>query len=86
VSIGSAFDPTGNKFAAYYPPDITLIPDFFSAIAYRSVEKKPARIVSSIAMFYDLEAPIEFAARSNPYWQTMAFGISSRATCRRCCG
>lgn len=54
-------DPTGKKFAEYYPPEISLVPDFFSADAYRSVEQKPARIVTSIAMFYDLESPIEFA-------------------------
>lgn len=54
-------DPTGKKFAEYYPADVALVPDFFSADAYRSVEKKQARIVTSIAMFYDLEAPIEFA-------------------------
>ncbi len=54
-------DPTGRKFASYYPPEISLVPDFFSADAYRSVEKKPARIVTSIAMFYDLESPIEFS-------------------------
>jgi hypothetical protein len=54
-------DPTGKKFKEYYPADVALVPDFFSADAYRSVEKKPARIVTSIAMFYDLEAPIEFA-------------------------
>lgn len=54
-------DPTGRKFAEYYPADITLIPDFFSSSAYRAVESKSARIVTSIAMFYDLEAPIEFA-------------------------
>jgi hypothetical protein len=54
-------DPTGNKFSEYYPPDIQLIPDFFSAASYHEIEKKPARIVTSIAMFYDLEAPIEFA-------------------------
>jgi hypothetical protein len=53
-------DPTGKKFAEYYPPEIELIPDFFSADAYHTVEDKPARIVTSIAMFYDLEAPIEF--------------------------
>jgi C-methyltransferase C-terminal domain/Putative zinc binding domain/Methyltransferase domain len=53
-------DPTGKKFAAYYPADIKLVPDFFSAPAYRSVETKNARIVTSIAMFYDLEAPVEF--------------------------
>ena len=54
-------DPTGKKFAEYYPTEISLVPDFFSADAYRSVESKPARIVTSIAMFYDLESPIEFA-------------------------
>lgn len=54
-------DPTGKKFAEYYPPEVRLVPDFFSAQAYRSVETKPAKIVTSIAMFYDLEAPIEFA-------------------------
>lgn len=54
-------DPTGKKFAEYYPADVTLVPDFFSADAYHSVESKKARIVTSIAMFYDLDAPIVFA-------------------------
>lgn len=54
-------DPTGRKFSQYYPPEITLVPDFFSADAYHSVESKPASIVTSIAMFYDLESPIDFA-------------------------
>ena len=54
-------DPTGRKFMEYYPQDVSLVPDFFSSDAYRSVTDKPAKIVTSIAMFYDLEAPIEFA-------------------------
>jgi len=54
-------DPTGHKFASYYPSDIKLVPDFFSATAFRSVTDKKAKIVSSIAMFYDLEDPISFA-------------------------
>lgn len=54
-------DPTGKKFAKYYPDDIKLLPDFFSAGAFRSLDTKPARIVTSIAMFYDLESPVEFA-------------------------
>jgi C-methyltransferase./Hypothetical methyltransferase. len=54
-------DPTGKKFAQYYERDIKLVPDFFSADAFRSVETKPAQIVTSIAMFYDLESPVEFA-------------------------
>lgn len=54
-------DPTGKKFANYYTTDITLVPDFFSVEAFRSVEKSPAKIVTSIAMFYDLESPVNFA-------------------------
>ncbi|EGI77339.1 class I SAM-dependent methyltransferase [Hylemonella gracilis] len=54
-------DPTGKKFAQYYPADIKLVPDFFSAAAYKSAMNKPAKIITSIAMFYDLEDPIAFA-------------------------
>jgi hypothetical protein len=54
-------DPTGRKFAHCYPDTIRLIPDFFSAAAYRAAESRPAKIVTSIAMFYDLDAPVEFA-------------------------
>jgi hypothetical protein len=54
-------DPTGAKFKQYYTDDIALVPDFFSADAYSTVEKKPARIVTSIAMFYDLDHPVGFA-------------------------
>jgi hypothetical protein len=54
-------DPTGKKFAQYYPDDVKLVPDFFSAEAYSSTGAKPAKIITSIAMFYDLEDPIAFA-------------------------
>ena len=54
-------DPTGNKFKAYYPSDVKLVPDFFSAASYLSVTQKPAKIITSIAMFYDLDLPINFA-------------------------
>ena len=54
-------DPTGNKFRQYYTDGMALVPDFFSAVNYRSVSDKPARIITSIAMFYDLEDPVGFA-------------------------
>lgn len=54
-------DPTGTKFAAFYPDDIVLIPAFFSAAVSRSRIAAPARIVTSIAMFYDLDDPVAFA-------------------------
>jgi hypothetical protein len=54
-------DPTGVKFHEFYPADIALVPEFFSAAAYRSVfGAEPARLVTSIAMFYDLEDPLAF--------------------------
>ncbi|MGO9306258.1 MAG: class I SAM-dependent methyltransferase [Candidatus Korobacteraceae bacterium] len=54
-------DPTGEKFRSYYSDDITLVPDFFSAEAFRRSGASPARIITSVAMFYDLEDPIGFA-------------------------
>jgi hypothetical protein len=54
-------DPTGQKFQQYYTDDIILVPDFFSAATYRATGAAPANIVTSIAMFYDLENPIGFA-------------------------
>jgi len=54
-------DPTGEKFRQYYPDGVQLVADFFSAENYRSVTGRPAKIVTSIAMFYDLEDPISFA-------------------------
>src|SRR4051812_5528888 len=53
-------DPTAEKFREFYPADVRMVPDFFSGAAYRSACSKPAKVVTSIAMFYDLEQPIEF--------------------------
>ncbi|MFM7070894.1 MAG: class I SAM-dependent methyltransferase [Planctomycetota bacterium] len=55
-------DPTGKKFWPLYPPEIQLVPDFFSRRNFvDAVGSKKARLITSIAMFYDLERPIEFA-------------------------
>jgi len=54
-------DPTGMKFKSYYPPHIGLIPEFFSAEAVQKAHGgKKAKIITSIAMFYDLEDPLAF--------------------------
>ncbi|MGE5457268.1 MAG: class I SAM-dependent methyltransferase, partial [Methanococcaceae archaeon] len=54
-------DPTGKKFAEYYTDDIILIPDFFSASVFKSIfNNTKAKIITSIAMFYDLESPLSF--------------------------
>jgi len=56
-------DPTGTKFADFYQDGIELVPDFFSTAAYQSKFKdRKAKIITSIAMFYDLEQPADFVA------------------------
>jgi hypothetical protein len=56
-------DPTGKKFQNFYVDGIELVPDFFSAEAFRTRFKSGgAKIVTSISMFYDLEAPLKFVA------------------------
>ena len=55
-------DPTGLKFSEYYPKEIRLIPEFFSAAAVsEALGKKKAKVITSFSMFYDLEDPIAFA-------------------------
>ncbi len=54
-------DPTGIKFKEYYTEGISLIPDFFSAEAFNNnFPNDKAKIITSIAMFYDLESPASF--------------------------
>jgi len=55
-------DPTGKKFENHYPADIRLVPELFSAKAFSRISHgSRAKLVTSIAMFYDLEDPIGFA-------------------------
>src|SRR5213595_3515451 len=54
-------DPSAARWRGRYPGDSRLIEDFFSADLVRSaLGGRKARIVTSIAMFYDLERPLEF--------------------------
>ena len=54
-------DPAGRKFARFYPEEIGLIADFFSASnVRRKVGDRKAKVITSIAMFYDLDAPLDF--------------------------
>lgn len=56
-------DPTGKKFLEYYSKDITLIPDFFTAKKFQELfPSEKAKIITSIAMFYDLEDPRSFVS------------------------
>jgi hypothetical protein len=53
-------DPAGEKFKKYYPDYIQLVPDFFSAESFKKRFKKKAKIITSVAMFYDIEDPLDF--------------------------
>ena len=54
-------DPTAKKFQEFYGKEIALIPDFFSSeIFSQTYSGKKAKIITSIAMFYDLEDPVSF--------------------------
>ncbi len=54
-------DPTANKFRSYYRDDIEIFPEFFDAkkVSDRLGGQK-AKLITSLAMFYDLEKPLEF--------------------------
>jgi hypothetical protein len=55
-------DPTGEKFRQYYTDEIQLIPDFFPSSSVKAkIGSAKVKIITSIAMFYDLEDPIAFA-------------------------
>lgn len=58
IKIG--IDPTVSKFRSFYKNTDITVPDFFHAGAYWSVSSTPAQIITSIAMFYDLEDPLSF--------------------------
>ena len=57
-------DPTAAKFREHYQPHIGVVADFFSAAAFKAhFGTGKAKLITSIAMFYDLDAPIEFVAQ-----------------------
>lgn len=54
-------DPTTEKFRKFHPPGIRAVADFFSAASFKKIAgDRKARIVTSISMFYDLPAPMDF--------------------------
>ena len=54
-------DPTIAKVREFYDEKTVCVADFFTAANFNSVSQAPAKIVTSIAMFYDLEDPVAFA-------------------------
>jgi len=54
-------DPTGEQFSEYYTGDIELVSSYFTSSSYLSASPvRKAKVITSIAMFYDLETPMGF--------------------------
>lgn len=54
-------DPTAHKFREFYPPEVEVVTEFFSGPRFLEVSGgQRAEIITSIAMFYDLEDPNAF--------------------------
>ena len=54
-------DPSGKALKKYYPAHVHLLPDFFSAnLVKLSYGPRKAKVITSIAMFYDLKDPVGF--------------------------
>ena len=54
-------DPTISKFKKYYPKKIKKVANFFSKKNLdKIIKKKKVKLITSIAMFYDLPDPISF--------------------------
>lgn len=54
-------DPTIAKFHEFYDDETICVADFFNAANFDSISTQRAKVVTSIAMFYDLEDPVAFA-------------------------
>ncbi len=55
-------DPTAKKFKKFYNKDIKIIDSFFSSeIIKNHLKEKQAKVITSFAMFYDLDSPLIFA-------------------------
>jgi len=59
--VRAGIDPTIDNFKQYYDPEILTLADFFTHESFRKlIPSGKARVVTSIAMFYDLPNPNTF--------------------------
>lgn len=64
-------DPGGEQYRQYYPPEIDLITDFFPTTALKTFySNQKAKVITSIAMFYDLERPMDFVKNIKEHLHT----------------
>jgi len=57
----AGIDPSASKYKKFYPPGVKIINNFFFLQTItKTFGSQKAKIITSIAMFYDLENPLEF--------------------------
>lgn len=60
--VRAGMDPTIVKYKHLYPMDVVAVPEFFSATSFEAAcHGKKAKVVSTVAMLYDLPDPTNFA-------------------------
>ena len=59
VKVG--IDPLIGVVANCYPQDALQVAEFFSATVYKKTGVKPANLVTSLSVIYDLDEPVKFA-------------------------
>lgn len=58
-----AIDPLLSKFGHLYPDSIEQVRDFFTRdVAHKALAGREAKVITSVAMFYDLPDPNDFVA------------------------
>jgi hypothetical protein len=58
---GVGMDPSAEKFRKYYRSELQIIPELFSAAGFRRhFGAQKLKLITSIAMFYDLDEPFTF--------------------------
>ena len=71
-------DPSSKKFLSNYKKNITVITDFFKKKIIRKISnhesKKKFNIITSFAMFYDIEDPNSFCKDINDLLNNNGFG------------
>ena len=60
-TIGIGFDPQGARYQEMYPPGAAVITEFFTSKKFLETSSIKAKVITSIAMFYDLLDPLAFA-------------------------
>ena len=74
-------DPSALKFKKYYNKDVELIVDFFSKkivekkIIQKKIVNKKFKLISSLAMFYDINDPNKFCRDIHSLLETNGFWI-----------